>query len=237
MARLLITGDVHGEFDVEKLYPSYFPEGRHLTKEDFIIVCGDFGMIWDYRGMSAAERNRLNWLNERPWTTLFVDGNHECFPRLNSYPIKEWNGGKVHQIEDSIFHLMRGEVYDIDGIKLFAFGGAQSTDKQYRIIGKSWWPEEEPSMEEYNNAIKNLERINYEPDIIITHEAPMDYKNLVYGSRSQLKDKTSLMLHDILCLCPNYGHWYCGHHHMDLKANDRFDFLYWNIVEFKRGEK
>ena len=62
------------------------------------------------------------------FTTLFVDGNHENFDRLYSYPIIEWHGGKVHKINSSIFHLMRGEIYEIDNKKIFAFGGASCHD-------------------------------------------------------------------------------------------------------------
>lgn len=35
-----------------------------------------------------------SWLNDRPFTTLFVDGNHENFDLLNAYPVENWHGGK-----------------------------------------------------------------------------------------------------------------------------------------------
>ncbi len=40
-----ITGDCHSEF--EKLLPRDFPEEEDLTLEDFIIVCGDCGILND----------------------------------------------------------------------------------------------------------------------------------------------------------------------------------------------
>ena len=49
-------------------------------------------------------------------------GNHENFTRLYNYPIEEWHGGKVHKIRDSVLHLMRGEIFDIDNKKAFIFG-------------------------------------------------------------------------------------------------------------------
>lgn len=53
-----------------------------------MIVCGDFGLIWDMKP-SRAEEYWMKWLSEKPWITLFVDGNHENFDRLKNYPITE----------------------------------------------------------------------------------------------------------------------------------------------------
>lgn len=45
-------------------------------------------------------------------------------------------------------HLMRGQVYDIDGYRIFTMGGAASTDCLYWKEGVNWWQEEMPSEEE-----------------------------------------------------------------------------------------
>lgn len=39
---------------------------------------------------SNEEKYWLDWLGDRPWTTLFVDGNHECFPHLAELPVQCW---------------------------------------------------------------------------------------------------------------------------------------------------
>ena len=46
--------------------------------------------------------------------------------------MEKWHGGKVHKINDSIIHLMRGQVYNIDNNNIFTFGGAASVDKEFR---------------------------------------------------------------------------------------------------------
>ena len=122
---VFITGDIHG--DPSRFSIDEFPTQNEMTKEDYVIICGDFGMLWSLNE-NKKENERLDWLNNRNFTTLFVDGNHENFDRLNSYPVKEWHGGKVHFIRNSIIHLMRGEIYDINGSSFFAFGGARSHD-------------------------------------------------------------------------------------------------------------
>lgn len=41
---------------------------------------------------------------------------------------------RVHKVRDSILHLMRGEVFEIEGKTIFAFGGARSHDIQDGIL-------------------------------------------------------------------------------------------------------
>jgi hypothetical protein len=45
----------------------------------------------------------LKWLEKRSFSTLFVDGNHENFNLLTSYPIAKWCGGRVHKLNDSVY--------------------------------------------------------------------------------------------------------------------------------------
>lgn len=122
--RIYITGDCHASF--HKFNTDRFPEQKELTRDDVVIVCGDFGGIWCD---TSDERHWLKWLNEKNFTTLFVDGNHENFDRLISeFEVVDYCGGKAHKIRDNIYHLMRGYVFNICGKKIFAFGGASSHD-------------------------------------------------------------------------------------------------------------
>ena len=80
---------------------------------------------------------------------LLTVSNHDNFDLLESYPVTEWNGGKVHMITDSVIHLMRGQVYNIDGVSIFTCGGAMSIDRG-TATGTAerdhkngiWWPQE-----------------------------------------------------------------------------------------------
>jgi hypothetical protein len=119
---ITITGDTHGNF--LRFGSRYFPAGRAMSRKDYVIVCGDFG-IWDE---SKESHYWLDWLDRKPFTTLFIDGNHENLDLLSRYPIRQWQGGSVHQIREHILHLMRGQVFEIDGITFFTMGGAASHD-------------------------------------------------------------------------------------------------------------
>ncbi len=126
---IFITGDCHGGF--QRFGVKYFPQQRELGREDFVIVCGDFGGVWSG---STEENYWLDWLEKKPFTTLFVDGNHENFDMLKSLPEQEWHGGRVHQVREHVLHLMRGQVFEIGGLTWFTMGGASSHDIRDGIL-------------------------------------------------------------------------------------------------------
>ena len=109
---IFVTGDMHadpGRFSMEN-----FPEQKEMTRNDYMVICGDFGLLWD-KEESKREKWWLDWLAEKSYTTLVVDGNHEDFTRLNTLPEEEWNGGRVHKVRENVIHLMRGEIFDLNG--------------------------------------------------------------------------------------------------------------------------
>ena len=236
MSQIFVTGDVHQTHDILKLRMFRKGDGAQLTKDDYVIVCGDFGLLWSNpytlkyygeEGFSLAsnpkdkywnnqEYNLLRWYDACPWTTLWVDGNHENFDRLETYPVTEWNCGHVQKISDSVIHLMRGEVYEIDGRKIFCFGGAMSTDRgpavgdEEESIYKWWWPQEIYNDKEAENAYDNLEKNNCKVDFIITHDCPAGVNQF---NRYRIS-KVSNFLEQIR-QTTNFTHWYCGHMHFD----------------------
>ena len=117
------TGDTHGGF--QRFTRENFPEQAGMTKDDYVIVAGDFGGIWDG---GEGEQKELDWLENLPFTVLFVSGNHENYDLLAEYPVEEWHGGKVQKIRPHVIHLMRGQVFELEGYTFFTMGGASSHD-------------------------------------------------------------------------------------------------------------
>ena len=121
MSRIFVTGDTHRTHDIAKIEPSLFLEQLSLTKNDYMIICGDVGILWSSytkyspNEISEDDKSAIQYWQDKYFTTLFIDGNHENHIALNSYPIEEWNGGKIHRLSDSVIHLMRGQVYTING--------------------------------------------------------------------------------------------------------------------------
>lgn len=234
--RFLVTGDVHGSYDIHKLSAHSFKYNDFdppLTKEDYLVICGDFGLVWDWCGENKEERYWLDWLEEKPWTTLFVDGNHECFPRLNEFPVEQWNGGKIHRISDSIFHLMRGQVFNIDGTTLFVCGGANSHDTQYRTEGKSWWSQEIPSFCEREEALANLAANDWKVDYVITHDTPTDIARMILHGW-EIYDRPLNEYTDWLQEIADkleFKQWFFGHYHQDKELLDgKYQAMYYDIV-------
>ena len=238
---IFVTGDTHGIYDVKKLRKDRFTEGNSLSKNDYLIICGDFGFIWENEP-DDNEEYWLNWLENLPYTVLFVDGNHENLHALNTrFPMKTWNGGKAHVIRPHIFHLMRGQVYTIDGITIFTMGGARSVDRGIytnsadKDRGIIWWDEEMPSAEEYEEARKNLEKHNNKVDVIITHDMPANY--LYRFSNGMYKpNELNLFLEEIEGTV-DFEKWYCGHYHADKRMDKQFRVIYDDIVPLNLRKK
>ena len=127
---IYVTGDIHG--NPSRLKKDNLAKvGIDIKADDYVIICGDFGLLWGGKYQKEADW-WLEWLNDKPFTTLFVDGNHENFDMLNALPVENWQGGKVHKVRENVLHLMRGEIFTIEGKTFFCFGGATSTDKEDR---------------------------------------------------------------------------------------------------------
>ena len=222
---LYITGDTHGNFDrILK-----WTETANLNKDkDFLFILGDFGYIWDNK-RTSFEKDNLDFISCLPFTTLFIDGNHENHERLNSMRVVNFSGGKAHKVYDSIYHLMRGQVYEIAGKRIFTFGGASSIDKHLRTEGISWWKEEEFNYHEANTAYENLNKVGWEVDYVLTHSAPFSIRDKLFESNKPSSTERMLeaMLRNI-----KFKRWYFGHYHIDKKM-DNFTAMYENIERMR----
>ena len=225
---IYLTGDTHGTIEIGKRSRANLAVERVEPDEgDFVIILGDFGLVFAPDGQSAEERWWLKWLDEKPWTTLFVDGNHENFARLNALPEEEWRGGRVHRVSESVLHLMRAQIFEIDGRSFFTMGGAASHDRQFRKEGRSWWPEELPSEEELARADAALDGCGRRVDYVLTHCAP----TLVQGriNPTFLPDRLTEYLQHVRDTTA-FGRWYFGHYHVDREYDDGFCALYDCVV-------
>lgn len=221
---IILSGDTHGLLDLDKV-TDYFEANDEFTKEDYLIILGDAGILWN----GVGDKDVQQILNNLPVTTLWLDGNHENFDMLKSYTEDIWHGGRVHFISDSIIHLERGQVFKIDGLSFFTFGGANSIDKSIRRTGLSWWPEEMPSNYEYEEGLRNLEKVNWKVDYILTHTCPEFVANqlvtYVYPGEETLQRYFNRIAEEV-----EFKKWFFGHWHMD-ETVDNFRCLYNDIVE------
>lgn len=169
---LYVKGDLHGNI-IDALSYGRNPEVRQLTEDDILVVCGDIGIMWP--GHEKEGKYQLDWLNDKPFKTLCVRGNHDPTPFWrNSVPstgnrdtVKLITGMLCNpvygdKIYDSVFWVPDSVVLNLCGHRSLVISGASSHDiwnlvsphekerikrlkhnhQFYRVIGKSWWPDE-----------------------------------------------------------------------------------------------
>ena len=219
---IYITGDCHGVHDIAKLSPYNFDDSD-MTEDDYLIICGEMGLIWSIEENEYAEQVLKNFYNAKKCKVLFLDGNHENFDRLNSYPVEEWHGGKVHVISDNIYHLMRGQIFNLNNKKIFVMGGAASTDKGWRIEGISWWKEEIPNIEERKEAMRNLSNNNFQVDYILSHTGPTSVLKIMKADY-RIDEYTDWL--EEINQKTNFKHWYFGHFHKDKQITSKHSVVF-----------
>lgn len=94
----------------------------------------------------------------------FFPGNHD-------------NRSLCHQLPHCL-----GDYGDVDG-KFFFVSGADSIDKDRRIEGVSWWPNEELTYNQLNHALDLWEKSTAQ--VLVSHDCPQriaQYNHLIYNS-------------------------------------------------------
>lgn len=249
---IYVTGDCHGDW--RRFQPNCFPEQKNMNRNDYVIVCGDFGIWHDTYGKETEELNKLAKL---PFTILFVDGNHENYDRLESeFPEVDFHGGKAHKIRENIYHLERGYVFELQGKKFFCFGGASSHDisdgildpndyesredfvkvyneydlsgKMFRVKNISWWERELPSDEEYIRGLFSLKDYDQNVDYIISHCCPQSIADVI--GRGFYDGDSLTEYFDVIAKATAFSKWLFGHYHVDRKIYGEYVALYYQII-------
>ena len=211
---IFVTGDTHRTIDIAKIDLAHFPEQEKLTRDDYLIIAGDFGGIWTG---GSGDNDILDYHNKKKYTTLFVAGNHENYNALETYEPEIWNGGYVRRIRKNVMQLMNGQVFEINGKVIFTMGGATSIDKEFRVEDESWWAHEEPSEGEFEAAWQNLSRYDNRVDCIVTHTIPEVVRKSAFRRLPGMHEYESgveKFLNQVLKEV-KFDMWYAGHLHMD----------------------
>lgn len=252
---IYVTGDTHGDFS--RFSKGAFPAQKGMTRDDCVIICGDFGGVWNDGPEQQAGLDRLNDL---PFTTLFLDGNHENFDLLAACPVMQWRGGRVQIVRPNVLHLMRGQVYEIGGETFFTMGGAACHDigngvldledpdferkykrlrqqkKFFRIKHLSWWEQELPTREEMDGAWETLCAHEKKVDYVLTHCAPTKLQRkiqAVTGDDTHPVNELTDFLQRVYDEC-EFRDWFCGHYHQPMKVEENFHLFYKNVVPLMR---
>lgn len=222
---IYVTGDIHG--DPTRICD--FCDRNKLTADDTVVILGDAG--FNYFG-NDDDRYAKKYVAKLPITVFCIHGNHEMRPQtIESYRKIEWRKGMA-LVEDkypNIIFAEDGEVYDLDGKKAIAIGGAYSVDMAYRLLhGLRWFPDEQPSEEIKARVEKKLEKLGNKIDIVLSHTCPAKYtptEAFLPGLNQATVDRSTEEWLDTIEAGNEYKRWYCGHWHIN-KTVDSVTFLY-----------
>jgi len=223
-----VTGDLHG--DASRLRT---PEMRKLKKGDTLLICGDFGFVWDG---SKAEQTTLKKLGKMKFNVAFIDGVHENFELLHQYPTVDWNSGRARQISGNLVHLPRGELYTIEGKTFFAMGGGVSPDDDFRAADEARMRYEIPSRDELDHAAANIERAKGKIDYIITHEPPMRIKAFLQlkTQARETAEYTGLnTFFEEMGKCCKFKRWFFGSMHVDKHISTSHTAVFRKVIALK----
>ena len=221
---IYLTGDTHGRFERIGAFCDKMQTGR----DDILVILGDAGINFH---ASALDILRKEYLAKLPITLLCIHGNHERRPEsLPYYDEREWHDGMVYTEAKypNILFAKDGEVYDLNGKKAIAIGGAYSIDKAWRIEGQSWWPDEQPSEATKARVENTLERLDWKVDIVLSHTTPLKYEPVevfLPGIDQSKVDKSTEEWLDSIEKRLAYQKWYCGHYHTEKKI-DRLQIMF-----------
>ena len=186
------------------------------TDDDLLIILGDLGL----RFQDTEENRRFDeFVLSANKKIALVDGNHENFDYLYSFPEEELYGGMVHRITENLVHLERGYIYTIQGKTFFTFGGCVSGAK-WKPLGL-WYPEEAPTEEELARAYENREKYRRKVDYILVHK----YDTGIGPICPPLFDLCRFIDEDV-----EFKHFYAGHWHKNMCLDSKHTFVYDKFV-------
>lgn len=192
---IIVVGDVHGEWAslntlINKKCPS------------MVISCGDFG-YWPRFAAHAEEKHDFRFNVRNNGTPVyFCDGNHEDHESLRKLETSSIPG------MENVFYQKRGSTFTLpDGRTVLFMGGAGSIDKESRLRGIDWFPEELITM----GDIYNLPDLKV--DIVISHTCPAELLDTMLEEDPRKVDDPSnaALSHVLEKYSPSL--WYFGHWH------------------------
>ena len=207
--KIIVTGDIHAQFGQLNTF-------INNKKPDILLCCGDFGYFPDEKLYSLKrikpKDTKIYWCpgNHERWDLL-----EERFGRRGLIPI---------EIKPNIFYCPIGSYLKIEGKNILFIGGADSIDKDSRIIGIDWFPQEILNMNDVDFILNNSkERV----DIIISHTCP-DCFDMSRTERFDKWNDPSRKALDIILKQLNPKLYFFGHWHFSLKG--KFKGTYWECL-------
>lgn len=210
---IFITGDVHGHFSALNAFiNAQIRQNRRMKQlaektalEVMILQCGDFAFFWPGCDNSRSINNKVGFVKDGQVKIYWCAGNHEDHDRLDNL-FKPDNKDNFAEVAPGVIYARFGATLDLGaGARVLFAGGAESHDRENRVEGVSWWPQEGISKQD-------MDRLDAVPgaDWIISHTAPY---YLDVPLRGHLLPEPSRRMLDAVFDRYQPKYWYFGHFH------------------------
>ena len=159
---ILLLGDTHQDLEWTNAVIRFAQDINIST----IVQLGDFG-YWEENEDGKRFLDEVSrCLIKNNIKLYWLDGNHENHPLLR----KTYSHQKstFWKIRDNLLYIPRGTAWEWGGIKFLAVGGGASIDRDFRINGISWFPEEILNEREIEKA-KAAGKV----DVFLSHDGPL----------------------------------------------------------------
>lgn len=153
--RVAVCGDWHG--DVEWLRTVRHAVRVAAPDVTTILQLGDWWM-----DSAACDAVFADSGIERVCVTL---GNHEPWAEIT--PLLDAHPGEAVRVSEVTWLLPRPARLRIGGRDILSLGGAASVDREWRVPGVSWWPDEVITDQQVADAVAGGRA-----DVMLTHESP-----------------------------------------------------------------
>lgn len=217
---IFVTGDIHGDITRFKAAAK-----AHIKKKDVLFVCGDFGFLWEG---TNAEYKKIKWIGKRRYKTIFVDGYNENHSLINDAPLTEIFGGKARQLSGNLYCANRGEIFDIDGVRVFAFGGTDSLPNDEGKVNDIF---SVPTANEMQTASENLAKYDDTVDLIITHDVPARLKNFIDMESHEITNLHTFL--EDICQTVKFKQWYFGKYHSNKKIPPCYNMIFTAVTKYE----
>ena len=206
---IYFISDIHGDKNIDALNDYV----KNAKEDDLLIILGDIEL--HFRD-TDENREFSKYFEELTCKIALVDGNHENFDYLYSFPEEDWCGGRIHRISDRFIHLMRGYIFEIEGHTFLTMGGCKSSQKWFDMGLR--WEQEKPTEDEIIRAYRNLKAHKNRVDYVLTH------KYRIENPKANPLGQNGFM--NFVDNCVEYKHWYSGHWHKTKYLDDKHTVVY-----------
>jgi len=254
MQQIYIIGDTHAEWGLlnnfinsnirhSKRFQKYVTEFDEV--EVIIFQCGDFG-FWphvhntNYLSYNKKKKwnqyginNNIGYIKDNHVKLYWCAGNHENHDEIDRLQTENDKEKFIEIMPFIYFAPFASTIKLLDGTTIMFCGGADSTDKESREAGVSWWPQECIS----KNDMEKAAQVDMKIDWIISHTCPSYFinKNQINEAKNADHSKTYLnLIYDKF----KPAYWWFGHYHNHAKGV--YEHCNWTLldsIDNKHGKK